>query len=130
MPPAVPLNPVDYLVIGHLACDLTPDGPVLGGTISYSALTARALGLRVGIVSAGGDDISLAPLDGIQLVRAAGGRSTTFENVYTPQGRIQYVHHIAPDLRPEHVPDIWKRAPIVHIGPIAPEIRACLVEAI
>ena len=46
------LEPVDYLVIGHVAHDLTPQGPRLGGTVAYSALTAQALGLRVGIVTA------------------------------------------------------------------------------
>ncbi len=45
------LDPVDYLVIGHIARDLTPSGPRLGGTVAYSGLTARALGLRVGIVT-------------------------------------------------------------------------------
>ena len=41
------LEPVDYFVIGHVAHDLTPDGPRLGGTVAYSALTARSLGLRM-----------------------------------------------------------------------------------
>ncbi len=27
----LPFSPVDYLVIGHIACDLTPAGPRLGG---------------------------------------------------------------------------------------------------
>ena len=43
----VTLEPVDYLVIGHVAHDLIPDGWRLGGTAAYSALTAHALGLRV-----------------------------------------------------------------------------------
>lgn len=45
-------QPVDYLVIGHVTQDLTPSGPVLGGTAAYAALTARAMGLRVGVVTA------------------------------------------------------------------------------
>ena len=44
-----PIEPVDYLIIGHITLDLTPDGPRLGGTVTYSALMAQALGLRVGI---------------------------------------------------------------------------------
>jgi hypothetical protein len=44
-------EPIDYLVIGHLTQDIIPDGFRLGGTAAYSALTARALGLRVGIVT-------------------------------------------------------------------------------
>ena len=108
----VPLAPVDYLVIGHIACDLTPAGPRLGGTAAYSALTARALGLRVGIVTARGDEVPLDVLDGIQIL-----------NVYAPTGRRQFIHHIAPDLRYEDIPPAWRNAPIVHIGPIAGEAK-------
>jgi pfkB family carbohydrate kinase len=117
----VPLNPVDYLVIGHISCDLTPDGPRLGGTAAYAGLTARALGLRTGIVTAWGGEVSLDILDGIQVRSTAVEHSTTFENVYTPQGRHQIIHHTAPDILYENVPQIWREAPIVHIGPIAGE---------
>ncbi len=119
----VPLKPVDYVVIGHLTCDLTPQGSRLGGTAAYSALTARALGLRVGIVTAFGGEVTLDMLDGIQVCNVTTGRSTTFENVYTPSGRIQYVHHVASDLTLAHVPEVWQRAPIFHIGPIAQEAK-------
>ena len=120
----IPLEPVDYVVVGHLSCDLTTEGPRLGGTAAYSALTARAIGLRVGIVTAIGDEVPLDLLDGIQVCRVNTERSTTFENIYTPEGRVQFVHHIATDLLPKHVPEIWQRAPIFHIGPIAQEAKA------
>ena len=54
------LEPVDYLMIGHLTLDAANGGPSLGGTAAYSALTAQALGLRVGIVTAWGGEISLS----------------------------------------------------------------------
>jgi sugar/nucleoside kinase (ribokinase family) len=117
----VPLNPVDYLVIGHIACDLTPAGPRLGGTASYAALTARALGLRVGVVTAWGGEVPLNALDGIQVSSMAVEHSTTFENLYTPDGRHQIIHHIAADIQVENVPATWREAAIVHIGPIAGE---------
>lgn len=117
----VPLGPVDYLIIGHLACDLTPDGPRLGGTAAYAALTGRALGLRVGVVTAWGGEMPLNALDGIQVRGAAVEHSTTFENVYTPEGRLQVIHHIAPDILFEQIPQVWRDAQIVHIGPIAGE---------
>jgi sugar/nucleoside kinase (ribokinase family) len=120
----VPLQPVDYLIVGHLACDITPQGLRLGGTAAYSALTARALGLRVGIVTAFGGEIPLDLLDGIQVRNVRTEHSTTFENIYTPEGRVQYVHHIAPDLSPVHVPDEWKHTPIIHVGPIAQEAKS------
>jgi sugar/nucleoside kinase (ribokinase family) len=121
MPSFVPLQPVDYLVIGHFSCDLTPAGPRLGGTAAYAALTGRALGLRVGVVSAWGGEVPLDALDGIQVRKVAAEYSTTFENVYVQEGRHQFIHHVAPDLLFEHVPQAWREAPIVHIGPIAGE---------
>jgi len=124
MPSLVPLEPVDYLVIGHLSCDITPDGPRLGGTAAYAALTGRALGLRVGVVTAWGGEVPLDVLDGIKVQSVPAQRSTTFENKYTPAGRIQHIHHIAPDLSFDNVPEAWRRAPIIHVGPIAGEAKS------
>jgi sugar/nucleoside kinase (ribokinase family) len=124
MPLLVPLEPVDYLVIGHLSCDITPDGPRLGGTAAYAALTGRALGLRVGVVTAWGGEVSLDVLDGIKVQTVPAKRSTTFENKYTSAGRIQHIHHVAPDLSFGNVPETWRRTPIVHIGPIAGEAKS------
>jgi sugar/nucleoside kinase (ribokinase family) len=120
----VPIDSVDYLVIGHLSCDLTPDGARIGGTAAYSALTGRALGLRVGVVTAWGGEVPLDRLGGIRVVSIPAEYSTTFENIYTEEGRVQYLHHVAPALLLEHVPEAWRRAPIVHIGPIAQEAKS------
>jgi sugar/nucleoside kinase (ribokinase family) len=117
----VPLDPVDYLIIGHISCDLTPAGSRLGGTATYAGLTARALGLRVGIVTACSEEVPLNILDGIQIRNTAVEHSTTFENIYTADGRHQFMHHVAPDIPYESVPHPWRNAPIVHIGPIAGE---------
>ncbi len=123
MPTLVPIEPVDYVVVGHLACDLTPQGVRLGGTAAYSAMTARALGLRVGIVTSFGGEAPLELLDGIQVANVKTERSTTFENIYTPDGRIQFIHHVAPDLEIVHLPEPWRHAAILHIGPIAQEAK-------
>jgi sugar/nucleoside kinase (ribokinase family) len=122
--PLVPLEPVDYLVIGHLSCDITMDGPRLGGTAAYSALMALRLGLRVGVVTAWGGEVPLDALDGIKVHNIPTHRSTTFENTYTPGGRIQHIHHIAQDLSFDNIPEAWQHATIVHIGPIAGEAKS------
>jgi len=126
MPDNVPLGPVDYLVIGHVARDLTPDGPVLGGTVAYSALTAHALGLRVGIVTAAGSDVSLEPLNGIPLISIESESSTTYENIYSENGRVQYLRAQASRIDLERVPEAWKSASIIHLGPIADEVNSVL----
>jgi len=122
----VALEPVDYLVIGHVAHDLTPEGPRLGGTVAYSALTARALGLRVGVVTAAGRETSLEALNGVPVISSESPQSTTFENIYTENGRIQYLRAQAIRLDFASVPEIWRRTPIIHVGPIANEIDSVL----
>ena len=42
-------KPLDYLTIGHITKDLAASGFTLGGTASYSPLTANAFGLKSGI---------------------------------------------------------------------------------
>src|SRR5215208_5134836 len=120
------LEPVDYLVIGHVAHDVTLEGYRLGGTAAYSALTAHALGLRVGIVTASGSETSLAPLGAIPVVSLESSNSTIFENIYTEQGRIQYLRGQATRIDFNRVPEVWRRAPIIHLGPIANEMDAIL----
>jgi sugar/nucleoside kinase (ribokinase family) len=122
----IALEPVDYLVIGHVAHDLTPQGPRLGGTAAYSALTAQALGLRVGIVTASGPETSLAHLGTIPVVSLESPNSTIFENIYTEHGRIQYLRGQATRIDFNDVPNVWRRDSIIHLGPIASEMDATL----
>ena len=128
MPDLTSLEPVDYLVIGHVAHDLTPEGSRLGGTVAYSALTARALGYRVGIVTAAGPETALDVLNGIPVVPIESPRSTTYENIYTEHGRVQFLRAQATRIDLNAVPDVWKRASIVHLGPIANEVDPVLPE--
>ncbi len=122
----IALEPVDYLVIGHLARDLTPSGPRLGGTAAYAALTARALGLRVGIVTSVGNDVALDALNGIPMVTIPSQHSTTFENIYHASGRTQLLHQRATPIDLNVTPEVWRRAAILHLGPIADEMSPTL----
>jgi sugar/nucleoside kinase (ribokinase family) len=122
----VPLEPVDYLVIGHVTEDVTPAGLRLGGTAAYSALTARALGLRVGVITCASARTSLAALDGIPILRAPSDVTTTFENIRTPTGRQQILRKEAPPISLGGMPDVWRRSAIVHLGPVAQEIPAAV----
>lgn len=122
------LRPVDYLLIGHVAVDLIPSGHQLGGTVSYSALTAKAMGLRVGMVTSAGGDAPLHLLDGIQIVNIPTEKSTVFENVKTGHGRKQVLHHLATPISLGHVPQVWRNAPIVHLAPIAQDVDVKLTK--
>lgn len=125
--PAHP-EPIDYLLIGHLTRDLTPAGDRLGGTVAYAALMAYALGLRVGVVTAWGNEFPLEPyLGALPIVKIPTEGSTTFENRETPAGRVQTIHQVATSLSLQHIPEIWREAPIVHLAPIAQEVDPSLV---
>lgn len=126
-----PLEPIDYLVIGHLTRDVVPEGFHLGGTASFASLTARALGLRVGILTACEDCLSTPVLAqaGVQVVGLRSSETTTFENIETPNGRIQYLHKLAPSIDYSMVPDSWRNTPIIHLGPVAHEVDPMLVRA-
>jgi sugar/nucleoside kinase (ribokinase family) len=122
------LEPIDYLLIGHLSRDLTPDGDRLGGTAAYSALMAYALGLRVGIITSWGNEFPLEPyLGALPIISAPTESSTTFENLHTHESRIQILHNVAAPLDLHLIPESWKNAPIVHLGPIAQEVDPTLV---
>jgi sugar/nucleoside kinase (ribokinase family) len=124
----VSLEPVDYLIVGHVAADITPTGIQLGGTVSYSGLTARALGLRVGIVTSSGADAPLGILNGIPMVNVPSEYSTTFENIKTENGRRQIIHHQAAPLLLDHIPQVWRNTPIIHLAPIARELDSLQTE--
>ena len=122
----IPLQQVDYLVVGHVSMDLTPAGVCLGGTAAYAALTARALGLRAGIVTSVGLDAALRALEGIHVVSVPAQFSTSFENIYTETGRKQILHHQAQPILLDHIPQAWRSAPIIHLAPIARELDASI----
>lgn len=122
------LEPVDYLIIGHLTQDITSKGLVLGGTATFSSLSALSLGLRVGMITACNPELDLSVLQGVQISLTQSEHTTTFKNESTPSGRIQHITHPATTLSAEMIPDAWRKTPIVHLGPIAHEVDHDLVK--
>ena len=118
---------LDYLVIGHVTRDLVDGDFMLGGTASYAARTARALGCRVGVITSARYDLDLSGvLDDVTITRFPAATTTTFKNIYSAGGRSQVLHSVAETLTPAIVPSNW-RAKIVHLGPVARECDPALV---
>jgi sugar/nucleoside kinase (ribokinase family) len=115
---------IDYALIGHITADLTPNGRIAGGTVSYAARTAAAFGRNVGVLTSTQADEPLAAAFQ-PFVRAwvslPADQTTTYENLYPPTGRVQYVRGVAAPIRPEHIPAAFTHAPLVHLAPIADE---------
>jgi hypothetical protein len=115
---------VDFLVIGAVTKDLLPGGSfALGGTVTYSAVTARNLGLAAGIVTSAEPGLETgALLSGIQVAVRPSPCTTTFENIYQGRDRKQYIRCVASPIASEDIPAAWRAASIVHLGPLAGEL--------
>jgi sugar/nucleoside kinase (ribokinase family) len=122
---------LDYLVIGHVTQDVLPDGGLtIGGTVTYSGRTALAMGCRVAVVTSAAPDLDLSgPLSGVELIRRPAEATTTFENIYTPAGREQFLHALAAPLGLETVPQHWQRPDVVHLAPLVNECDPALADA-
>lgn len=132
------LGQVEYLAVGHISVDIFEKRYILGGSASYAALTARQLGQQVGILTSAdfepllvdtlvGRDQMLEPETPIRILRVPTQSTTMYVNEYDEHGRTQYLLGRAADLRPVHVPEEWKSAPIVHLAPLAQEIEPGLL---
>lgn len=125
----------DYLVVGHVTQDRLPDGSLTpGGTASYAARTARALGLQTAVLTSADDSLDLeAILPGVKVYRVPAAASTVFENRYTEDGRVQFLHARAAPLTPEALRSagfVPRPTGVLHLGPVARECDPTLVDLI
>ena len=112
-----------FLTIGHITQDLLPDGSLVpGGTVTFAARTAQALGERGAIVTAGPGQLRADPLfEAIEIAGPNTPTATIFENIYTGAGRQQFVRAVAPVITAQDVPQEWRQAGVVLLGPVAQE---------
>ncbi len=116
---------IDFLVVGHVVQDVVPDGYTVGGTTTYSSITARNLGRKPGIVTRLAPDFVLPEvLHDVAVARVPSAHTTTFHNIYHDGHRQQFLLSIADPIQPDDVPAAWRAVPIVHLGPLARELDA------
>lgn len=131
---------INFLAVGNLTRDTTPDGFSLGGTVSFAAVTSQRLGRRPAILTRAALDglepreperpgepvvttgLPGTPLAGIPVRVMPSPVTTTFTNVYGPQGRTQYVTAVADPVTPDGLPAEWAHPQVVLLGAIAREL--------
>jgi sugar/nucleoside kinase (ribokinase family) len=125
----------DFLVVGHVVQDLLEPAPrwQLGGAASYAALLARNLGLNTAVLTACSEDFDVeALLSAIVVRRVAGNTTTQIRNVYPREGegrREQWIPTRGALLTKDDLPEEWRNAAIVLLGPVAGEVSDSLVTA-
>jgi sugar/nucleoside kinase (ribokinase family) len=121
----------DYVAIGHLAVDRTPEGELLGGSVLYGALAAARFGARAAVLTSANVE-GLAPAlrdelatiaQEVEIVTQAATDTTTFTNRYVAGRRQQTLHSWAGLLDLTGLPPLWRAAPAIHLAPIAQEIE-------
>lgn len=121
----------DFVVIGHVVRDLTPEGWRLGGTATFAAVQAQRLGLRAGIVTRISSDVSPTDaLPGVAFAGRASEHTTSFQNIYERGRRRQRVPAQAAAVEAQDVPAAWQRAPISLVGPVCREVPSTMASSL
>jgi len=121
----------EYLVIGDICIDYTPNGVQWGGTALFGAITAHRLGARVRVLTSMPEaDVRSVLPEQIEVRNLPSPLPLTFHYKFTPSGfREQYISNVGQPLHAEDLPEGWQRTPIVHFGPLAQEIDHDLLDA-
>jgi sugar/nucleoside kinase (ribokinase family) len=119
------------LAVGHVTWDLTPGGPVLGGSVSYAALCAQRLGWEAAVLTAAGADFEGSrELPSVTVFCQPGPATTRFRNTYDADGqRLQHLLARAEDIVLDPLPDAWREPDVLLIGPVAGEVSSAVAPA-
>ena len=120
----------EYLVIGHVTSDLINSTTRIGGTVTFSGLTARSLGMQAGIVTSFSEEFDISPLDELQIWRKPSSKTTTFKNISEDSGRTQFLFQKAEPLTSNDLPNFFVPPLIVHLGPVADEVDPDILKSL
>jgi sugar/nucleoside kinase (ribokinase family) len=120
------------LALGHVSRDRRPGGDVLGGSVTYGALTARRLGWDAAILTTAGPDFEPGrELPGIPAFVRRSSATTRFVNEYDEAGtRHQIVTARADDVDLEALPPAWRDPDVLLLGPLVGELAGVQATAL
>jgi 1D-myo-inositol 3-kinase len=114
------------LAVGHVTFDRRDQGEVLGGSVSYAALAARALGWEAGVLTVAGHDfVPKQHLPGVEVFRHPGRSTTRFANAYDEAGlRTQVLLSRADTIELDPLDEDWRDPDALLLAPVAGEMPA------
>lgn len=119
------------LVVGAASRDLDPTDPRgwrLGGGVTYGAMAAARLGVRVrALIAVDREASSAHELEtlaraGVEVQPVLLARGPVFENIELTHGRLQVCHEVCDRLRIAALPAAWRRADALVLAPVAGEL--------
>lgn len=120
---------IDFLAIGTVSRDIATADPasaeyLLGGTVSFAAVTAARLGRRPTVLTRAGGDVDLSLLEELgEVLVLPSQHTTTFANLYSPSGRVQYCYTPSPPIGASDIPASLTSPHIALLGPLANEVK-------
>jgi sugar/nucleoside kinase (ribokinase family) len=112
------------LAVGHVTWDRREGSDVLGGSVAYASLAARALGWDAAVLTSAGPDFDpLRDLPEVEVFVHPAPATTRFQNRYDAAGeRRQVLSSRAADIELLPLPDAWRDPDVLLLGPVAGEI--------
>jgi sugar/nucleoside kinase (ribokinase family) len=117
-----------FVAIGHITLDRLRDTIQPGGTALYAAITAHRLGVSAGILTRHGDDFPLDTIPPqIEVVSLPGSCTTVFRHDPGDARRVLGLERVAEPIAPGDLPEDWRDAEVVLLGPVIDEVDPLLV---
>lgn len=118
---------IDLLLIGTITRDVIENRPDsayrLGGTVSFAAMTALRLGRQPSIITRASMDTDFSELPPtVDLHILPSPVTTTFANVYTTQGRIQYCYTPTKPIQAADIGEQFRQPRVVLLGPLVDDV--------
>ncbi|KAJ9518774.1 hypothetical protein QJQ45_026041, partial [Haematococcus lacustris] len=125
---AASITRVDLTIVGPATVDIVPDGSTpVGGSVSYAAVAAKALGLRACVVTTAGPGFNASVFDGHELHIVPAEHTLTFEHSYGSalaalwwghSRKLRVTAEPGVTLSRSHVPRHCMRARVILLGPL------------
>ena len=114
---------MDFLTIGHVCHDWSPNGNILGGTATYSSLLAQKLNFRTSIVTSFGKDFEFLDVFKNSILHIIPSDTTTYyKNIYQGSDRKQLLLGRANNITSTNFPKNIPSPKMILLGPIANEV--------